>query len=108
MATGSSSIDQYKLTTAFDEDNNPIHTTCIPDLVAGGGNIEVQTKWKRKKDIGVGGFGVVWLEEEEKGQLRAVKRLPQTVTGISWSRELNMLAQLRSVGPPNQGIRTWG
>lgn len=86
--------DQYMLRTTFDGEST-IHTT----LMEGGSGDKargVRTRWRRTRDIGEGGFGTVWLEEEEDGQLRAVKRLPQDVRNSDWLRELEILAQLKN------------
>lgn len=98
-------IDRYRLETAFDGDD-VIHTTYKSDLAAGRRKVEIKTRWKRKKDIGEGGFGVVSLEEAEGGtEVRAVKRLYRGAQRVDWSRELNTLAKLKDVStPPPQAV----
>lgn len=93
---GVSKLDRYKLETAFYEDH-VVHTTSKTDRAAGQRKTEVKTKWKRKKEIGVGGFGVVWLEEEDEGELRAVKRLPLRCRNVDYSSELSTMAKLTDV-----------
>lgn len=87
--------DQYKLRTTFDSEST-IHTIVLEGGSKSTRETQVCLKWRHKKDIGAGGFGTVWLEEEEDGQLRAVKRLPQYVRNADWSRELEILAQLKN------------
>lgn len=57
-------------------------------------------EWKFVKEIGAGGFGVVWLEETEMKQLRAVKRMTlmeSTSKGMNFKRELQILVALENV-----------
>lgn len=94
---------KHKLETIFHEDY-VIHTTYEPDLEAGepGKNVEVKKKWTLGETIGSGGFGVVLLQKEEKGQLRAVKRLHRDLMSPGkidfFRRELDTLAALKAVG----------
>lgn len=63
--------------------------------------IEGKETWRWVKDLGAGGFGVVWLEKEKKTQkLRAVKRMTLrelTSKGVNFKRELETLITLRDV-----------
>lgn len=58
-------------------------------------------KWERVRQLGVGGFGVVWLERESTTrELRAVKRLQLEqllAQKIDIKRELQTLIALRDV-----------
>lgn len=89
-------VDRYKLKTVIHKDH-VIHTTYRTDLAAGQRKIEVEERWTRKEEIGVGGFGVVLLEEERGGKLRAVKQLQLGLPNVDYSRELNTLAKLTDV-----------
>lgn len=89
-------VDRYKLETVIYEDH-VVHTTYKTDLAARQRKVTVEEKWTRKKEIGVGGFGVVLLEQEEGGQLRAIKKLPLGLPNVDYSRELNTLARLTDV-----------
>lgn len=96
----SSKVDRYKLETVIYEDH-VIHTTYRTDLASGQRKVAVGEKWMRRKEIGIGGFGVVFLEEEEReSKLRAVKRLPLGLRNVDYSRELNTLAKLTDVSKP--------
>lgn len=97
METDASKLDRYRLETRFDGDNVVIHTIYKTDLDTGMRKTPTQEKWRQKSEIGVGGFGAVWLEEEG-GQLRAVKMLRRT-RNIDYSRELSTLAKLNDVCP---------
>lgn len=100
MTSETAKFYRYKLETTFHGDS-VIHTTYGSDLVSGRRTIEIKTKWKRTKDIGEGGFGVVWLEEEEtRRDLRAVKRLANRTGNFGCSRELYTMAKLKDVSAP--------
>lgn len=56
----------------------------------------MQEIWTRKKYLGSGGYGVVWLERRECGQLRAVKELRIRKSALKdddYVRELEALAK---------------
>lgn len=71
--------------------------------------------WHRKKHLGSGGFGAVWLEQcvkgTQEGQMRAVKEIQRPRHGFECNRELEALAkfsharvniQIDSVSPTGQ------
>lgn len=102
-STGIKEHGQYKLQAEFRGDF-VVHTTYIPSPTAvpyGAGVSErVTTRWRRERVIGAGGFGTVWLQKAEDGELRAVKIIPRPQPGtksIDFSRELDTLAKLRKV-----------
>lgn len=92
-----SELKRYKLPVKFDGDYiiHPINDD--PDLDTPRLGSEVEERWIQKETIGKGGFGEVWLQKEEGGELRAVKRLAQVVQGVDFSRELVTLATLGDV-----------
>lgn len=101
----SSKANRYKLESAIYE-NRVVHTMYKTNLAARQRNVPIEEEWTRKKEIGAGGFGVVFLEEETGGRLRAVKRLPLTIRNVDYSRELNTLAKLADVCGPFVNVRT--
>lgn len=90
-------LDRYKLETAFHADHSVTHTTYKTDLAARQRKTAVRTKWTEKRKLGSGGFGIVVLQEAEGGQLRAVKKLPQGLGKIDYSRELKVLSKVADV-----------
>lgn len=91
-----SDLERYRLPVKFNKGYiiHPISN----DLATVDEGDEVEERWIQKQQIGKGGFGEVWLQEEEGGELRAVKRLAQVVRGVDFSRELVTLATLVDVG----------
>ncbi|KAL0634820.1 hypothetical protein Q9L58_006253 [Maublancomyces gigas] len=92
MSIPVSKLDHFKMETEFGRDF-VINTTA-------GWNLSTKqnrrTKWHRQRLLGTGGFGSVWLEQEENGsQLRAVKKLQrQDVMRMSFTHELVALITL--------------
>lgn len=73
------------------------------------GSAGVETRWTSGEKIGAGGFGIVLRHQDDKGQLRAVKKLYRhilTAKKIDVSRELGTLAKLKSVGTIYLGTDT--
>lgn len=99
-ATRASKLDHYKLETTFHADQTVTHTTYKADLAAGERKTAVRTKWTEKRKLGSGGFGIVVLQESESGQLRAVKKLPQGLGKIDYSREVKVLSKVADVCIP--------
>lgn len=98
LPPSTSKLDRYKLETVFEGDD-VVHTEYTSDLATGQRKVEVKRRWRWERDIGEGGFGVVWLEKEVggKAELRAVKRVGHLFRGIDWSRELTALAKVKEV-----------
>lgn len=59
--------------------NCTVHTHYVSDAAQGRWRRPVEERWQRKRQLGRGVFGVVWLEQctigPSHGQLRAVKEL---------------------------------
>lgn len=64
--------------------------------------IKKLSRWNEVRLIGAGGFGSVWLEQEEGGgQLRAVKRLQRSSLGrTGYAQELLVLIMLADASSP--------
>lgn len=75
MSTPTPTLEHYKLETEF-HDGYVLNRTYEWDYSVRRETAMV--KWKRGKKLGKGGFGEVWLEEEEGGRLRAVKCLERS------------------------------
>ena len=67
------------------QDTCTVHNRHVSDPAAGLWRRQVQERWQRKRELGRGSFGVVWLEEcvsgPSQGRLRAVKELRKTSAG---------------------------
>lgn len=96
MATLGSELDRHKLETTF-YDNHVVHTTYITNLATRQRRVPVKSKWIEKGLIGSGAFGIVALEEDEKGQLRAVKRYSRGLSNVNYTQELKQLVNLKEV-----------
>lgn len=101
MATAISKLDSYKLETKFGDgyvENNNYEWRFSTRQLAGS------TKWRRKKLLGAGGYGCVWLEEGDSGNqlLRAVKAIQKHVmVETGFSQELLALITLTDVRIPS-------
>src|SRR6266498_3551497 len=91
-----SDLDHLKIETIFQPDH-----VCSPgyfsDPRRGIRKAKIERRWYRKKPLGFGRFGEVWLEEEgsDASQTRAVKIIKKAQMlrdGIDYMRELKALA----------------
>lgn len=82
-------IIPYKLNVSSYGPHYFQHTTPSPDSA-----IRV-TKWTKVKELGAGMQGVVWLEREERGKLRAVKGISRN--NLRSIAELTVLCRLNAV-----------
>ena len=94
----------FKLNIEFKpEEGVTIQTTRNSDEARGQRQIVVKKTWKRVKEIGRGGFGVVWLESTGgiSSELRAVKEIGKNagyhLGKIDYNQELEALALLSKV-----------
>lgn len=100
LGSGDETIDVFRLPTTFHASHVEHHIT-FSDRTR---NIRRGTKlkrWKTKREIGRGGFGIVYLQQEVKSQkLRAVKQLLRPASRkdyINPMRELTAMASLSKV-----------
>jgi serine/threonine protein kinase len=98
MSQVSDLIKDSKLHTKF-ESELITHTFLESTTIAGrrGRRRERNEVWKRKRHLGIGIFGTVWLEEcVSEGKLRAVKEVRKSVPSlesIDFNRELEAIAR---------------
>lgn len=88
--------NHLKLETVFDG-GSVIHTTYLSDNKSMQRRTPVLTRWTETKHLGSGAFGVVVLQENEMGELRAVKKLLKGMGNIDYARELNVLSKVANV-----------
>ena len=78
-------VRDWKLESTV-QDTGTVHHRHVSDPAAGLWRRPVQERWQRKRELGRGSFGVVWLEEcvsgPSQGELRAVKELRKTSAGL--------------------------
>ncbi|KAA6411068.1 MAG: CAMK kinase [Lasallia pustulata] len=95
MESSSDLVEFFKLETRFLHDCTE-HTQAVPDPTRiRRKSIKEVKQWRRVRELGEGGFGVVWLEEEQGGELRAVKEIrkrDQQSNRIDIIRELLAMA----------------
>jgi hypothetical protein len=92
-------VRDWKLESIVDN-NCTIQTRHISNPATGQWRSRVEERWQRKKELGSGTFGIVWLEEctsgPSNGQVRAVKELrkgttPSSMSPTNFSRELEAI-----------------
>jgi hypothetical protein len=114
-----SDLDHLKIETVFQPDHI-ISTAYISDPRRGIRRARIERRWYKKKSLGSGSFGEVWLEQENSdlAQLRAVKAIKKAQmerVKIDYMRELTALAHFskpkvkthlltRSLGMPNSFV----
>ena len=100
MESSSDLIAFFKLETRFLHDCTE-HTRAVPDPNRKRRkSIKGVKQWRRVRELGEGGFGLVWLEKEQHGELRAVKEIrkrDQQSNRIDISRELLDIAYFSRV-----------
>ncbi|KAH8149544.1 uncharacterized protein LAJ45_06172 [Morchella importuna] len=86
-------LERYKLQTEFSPDGRSIeHTTYKSSLESGVRRVVVKTRWYEARQLGFGGNGVVFLQRNDDGQYRAVKRMYKE-KGVSFRMELKALTK---------------
>lgn len=90
-----SKLERFKLETSFGN-GTVTHTTYSTDVAARQRRAPVLTTWTDMRTLGSGGFGVVILQEADRGELRAVKKI-YTGTGMDFSRELSVMIKVAHV-----------
>jgi hypothetical protein len=89
-------VRDSKLETRFEEDC-VYHIYQESDRAAGRRSVVRHEYWKRKRHLGSGGFGIVWLElctkGTQKGEERAVKEIKRTKESLDYHRELEAIAK---------------
>lgn len=95
MAVSISTLDRFKLETAFG-DGEVVQTTYEWEFSK---RRVMESTWKEVKLLGAGAFGSVWLEKKtEGGQLRAVKKLRrECLIRTGFSQEIIALVTLTEV-----------
>lgn len=74
------------LETTFYAGHSVTHTTYRTDLAARQRKTPILTKWSERKVLGSGGFGIVAFQGADRGELRAVKKIPKGMGNIDFSR----------------------
>lgn len=94
MSGVSNLVQDARLETSF-HSQYLYHVYHDSDPLAGHRSILRREYWERRKHLGAGGFGSVWLEEcvkgQQKGEMRAVKEIKRPQTLIDYNRELEAL-----------------
>lgn len=104
MSTQSDLIDYFKLNAVYNPDTNSAReVTQTSDRIQFKRQITIVKEWRRStKRLGLGAFGIVWLEHShEEGEFRAVKEIPKgtlsTPLNSDCKRELLALSRLSKV-----------
>ncbi|KAH7152607.1 kinase-like domain-containing protein [Dactylonectria macrodidyma] len=109
-------VQHWRLETAFC-DGLTLHTKHVSNAATGLWRTPVEERWQRKKKLGQGGFGVVWLEQctdgISTGQVRAVKQIQtsfgnQTVTPKMLSSELSAIIKFSQQPYQDCFVRSFG
>jgi hypothetical protein len=98
-ATISDLIEHFKLETEFHQEHT-VEITHALQHDRGRQRVKTETIWTRRENLGSGAFGTVWLEKNQSGATRAVKKVSKTPfdrIGIDYHVELLALAKLSKV-----------
>ena len=97
--TGDDLIDYFQSHVRFTSSYTE-HPHRVTDVSRGIRNAIHVQQWSRQKELGRGGFGIVYLESEKSGRLRAVKQVPKktgpTMT-MDYLREILAMARCSKV-----------
>ena len=96
-------LDLFRIQATIDGDTT-IQTTFKSDRGKGLRRVKTEVRWTKRKKIGEGGSGEVWLEEEEGNPdtKRAVKEITKDADApvkVNYLKELLALAKLSKVCP---------
>ena len=89
-------LDHFKLEAEFLPGCTE-HTTYRSDRAQGLRKVKIVKRWTKRQGIGAGSFGEVWLEVEDDGSERAVKKISKskcTLNRIDYVKELAAMAVL--------------
>jgi len=88
-------MEDYKLNTTFEREAGCIvHTSWTQDRARSLQKVNVEDRWYRQKEIGVGSFSTVYLEVTKDGQQKALKAIRKKLAqrfGENCKRELAAL-----------------
>ncbi|VUC28205.1 unnamed protein product [Clonostachys rosea] len=92
-------VSDSKLETVFSDDGTVSHTSYESSIATRQRRVKREHRWKRCWELSTGTYGRVWLEEsineEERGNLRAVREISKTNRGqqVNYDRELEAMAK---------------
>jgi hypothetical protein len=85
-------LDDYKLETTWHQDpSHVVHISFERDYHHRGRKVRFENKWYRQRELDIGSFGIVHLENTEDGRERAVKSIRRSqaeLLKIDYRREL--------------------
>ena len=89
-------VQDSKLEAAFYLDpEHTQHTHYVSGNISNQRRLRKEQRWKKEKELGRGGFGIIWLERciqgDSKGEVRAVKKI-QKLESSYYYRELEAIA----------------
>jgi hypothetical protein len=95
--TVSDLVDHFKLEIEFHQDCT-LEITRTLQYNRGRRMIKDEKRWTKQEDLGCGTFGEVWLEKNQSGGTRAIKRVKKNKSiGIDYYKELLAMAKLSKV-----------
>ncbi|CAH0050908.1 unnamed protein product [Clonostachys solani] len=92
-------VSDSKLETVFSDDGTVSHTSYESSIATRQRRVKREHRWKRCWELSTGTYGRVWLEEsineEERGNMRAVREISKTNRGqqVNYDRELEAMAK---------------
>lgn len=95
LPTGNDFLDSFLLNVIF-TDSYTEQRRIYSDRQRGLRNLVESKKWKRRRELGRGGFGIVFLEEDDHGRCRAVKEVPKVMNKQKTIDPLREIAAMAS------------
>jgi hypothetical protein len=90
-------VDHFKLETQICQ-HYTLEMTRTLNRDRGRRAAKTEKKWTKRRDLGYGAFGEVWLEENQFGETRAVKGVKKNRNiGVDYYKELLAMANLSKV-----------